>query len=1375
MVHGYVCLLDDFVCGSMGPLRTWPKLIIFVMDDTNPHYLTESQFTSDPPYNSYSGGVPSWMARNTSFDKVQLTLDGCTTHNHSHILHFNAILPEPNTPFWVQTTYSYNPETDEWSLLSGNTANKYYCTCQTDTTGRFVYLFAGTHTPQRLPHGIISLSTDRYDTWTDTWIRLPSTANYPERYGRQDALSVLDSTSNGVLITGGYTSVSPCVENCLVAVHKVEVFRLSTEDWFIAKDETDQIYLPETSYSTTMIQVKGFEPMGQNSNASSDIIFILGGGYESTWKNDISFVSVLVEREYYPNNTVVIEGQHPHNEDIETTAFDPWQRFEFAFRIVITEGVDYEIDLDRWNITFAIDNKSFDALNAEYNTQIMTRPACQCWGKQCQNMPSNVKQVTVVEFMIPSHRTLHNGYCVDRDAPWIFSHNNSSTITVTASDSGEHVHKESFHFEFTKIEPITAQHTEESGVIPGCHVVNESRGFLTHLTIRCDGFTCDACPTFDGIGRDDKYGRLTDYLMNEIEYNVLMNDVLLAPGQWVRQDHVQLNVTATEGLDQDSLIAVVRARTAAGTWYQECVTEFETQWESLNYTTNDGLWNDVIDKLNSNANEDVVAAYSILTQMMEDDRVPTDEDPVQHISTALSTIMQRSERNIDDITSDVALVDLLTSNADVVDPDIVLRISEWLPSVLGSTIALFEDTQTEYEPGVLADAVQTIGAISNSAANNLLNVSNLSEGDRQTLILSVQNIMSTGLEASWTGEVIVLARNGARTKGYTQETTHDTRCEFEENMVHIPVSAMNGIATVKCVITTTDEDEVAIDLFDGTGTRVFLTNDSCFPYLISMNIPSDYGSAFDRARTGVWFNTSMEFPLCTFWNASLETWDGNGCTIYAMDSDSVTCGCTHLTTFKLSAQDFDPKAQLLTASDWRALTAANVGTYPTTWVTMLLMSILLVLACICTPNTLRDKPIIAFEEIIYKDFRDEHLQTHQQWHEIQQMNRWYSGSNSFCSLSVQLFKIYLKNDHIILSVFERSDGTNFSTKQRIALFLLYMYLIMMADAMFYGGRQDGRRPMGDVTASALISLLATVPVYMMRVLFQWSKPRVVKLSKKKQSIVKTQQLSTHYWNAIAQLKKTRRPDMKLVRECMNYCDTIANGMEKRQLAAEIRVFLFDYNYPLPNWCKKVAWSLLIMVAIICMIVTVVYGLQFDIKSQEYEAVQREIENMKQINAQSFCNLSHSLDAKQEVLVQQIVAIEEEEVGDDEAYADDFGDMFDSTKWILNVLISFLSSVFLWQPLSIYWVTWIKIYAFHHRLVMEASVYNVLQLVVICKNDKENAQIVPDLNTQSSTTSTNSSGFDDLINDDRQLDIIGFLCNDDLFIQLPDDDGDQCLD
>eukprot|EP01083_Nonionella_stella_P186746 684620_1 len=188
MVHGYVCLLDDFVCGSMGPLRTWPKLIIFVMDDTNPHYLTESQFTSDPPYNSYSGGVPSWMARNTSFDKVQLTLDGCTTHNHSHILHFNAILPEPNTPFWVQTTYSYNPETDEWSLLSGNTANKYYCTCQTDTTGRFVYLFAGTHTPQRLPHGIISLSTDRYDTWTDTWIRLPSTANYPERYGRQDAL-----------------------------------------------------------------------------------------------------------------------------------------------------------------------------------------------------------------------------------------------------------------------------------------------------------------------------------------------------------------------------------------------------------------------------------------------------------------------------------------------------------------------------------------------------------------------------------------------------------------------------------------------------------------------------------------------------------------------------------------------------------------------------------------------------------------------------------------------------------------------------------------------------------------------------------------------------------------------------------------------------------------------------------------------------------------------------------------------------------------------------------------------------------------------------------------------------------------------------------
>eukprot|EP01084_Bolivina_argentea_P116873 207600_1 len=168
---------------------------------------------------------------------------------------------------------------------------------------------------------------------------------------------------------------------------------------------------------------------------------------------------------------------------------------------------------------------------------------------------------------------------------------------------------------------------------------------------------------------------------------------------------------------------------------------------------------------------------------------------------------------------------------------------------------------------------------------------------------------------------------------------------------------------------------------------------------------------------------------------------------------------------------------------------------------MMIIMFIGVLACVVIPNNNADKPIIAFEDIIYKEFRDKYLHKHQQWSEIQQIDRWYTKIEQVISqqttglyitkkrkvgkyywlLSWNLFKTYLKNDHTVVSVFQRSDGTNFSTKQRIALFLLYMYCIMMADAIFYGN-QNERKLLGDLTASALISLIGTIPVYIIRIL-----------------------------------------------------------------------------------------------------------------------------------------------------------------------------------------------------------------------------------------------------------------------------------------------------
>ena len=861
----------------------------------------------------------------------------------------------------------------------------------------------------------------------------------------------------------------------------------------------------------------------------------------------------------------------------------------------------------------------------------------------------------------------------------------------------------------------------------------------------------------------------------------------------------------------------------------------------------------------------------------------------------------------------------------------------------------------------------------------------------------MQEIVEKQLEGAWTNEVIITSRNGVDIKGEIIDPSKGDKCEWREKGIGLEFPPPPAQELFKCVVGQGSNDEVPVDLFRLDGTRVFQTNDSCVPFLISMNIPSKYveqtwQDLYNGEETNWWNTSGRSYPSCTFYDPEKAGYDTEGCWVHEVltdrerDSDTITCACTHLTTFKISAEHFDPKANLLTVDDINQVNSENIQNHPITWVTMLMIVVVLAVACICVPNNNADKPIIAFEDIIYKEFRDQYLHKHQQWHEIQQIDRWYSkiaqtkremsisgqgheddglngsplfnsihGTSSpssrkltggrkkkrkqgkyYCLLSANLFKTYLKNDHTVLSVFQRTDGTNFSTKQRIGLFLLYMYFIMMADAIFYA---QERHPMGEIFASALISLIGTFPVYLVRVLFQWSKPRVVKSAKSRngsfheplmndvssasqdvmpqdvkpvipttisvemgentdsnrkqrgidlitpsdntaitpytpaqgihgqynQTVItpeensnaasmasslvskadqedsndesyddelkdeeylkKTGQmhdtnmnrrLSNTYWSAIAELKKTSRPDMKLVRKCMHYVNTKANASEKASLASEIRLILFNYNYPFPHWYKKMAWTILVIACIICIWISVTFGIQFDIRAAQDQAardnlniVANETQSIIEENA-AFCNLSKKLNGTIKALsLQQIDLIQErQQYADDAEINNDFKFAeYDSTKWLLNVLISFLCSVFIWQPLSIYILTWLKVWAFHNGLIMEASVYNIWLFLCCCcysqkkksiskqksmlefsnkrsmgsandlqtdeydedgkKGKKPKVSYVPE-DSQVYELSVSGSGFAAVGNEDRALDVIGFLCNDELFVELPDD-------
>ncbi len=57
---------------------------------------------------------------------------------------------------------------------------------------------------------------------------------------------------------------------------------------------------------------------------------------------------------------------------------------------------------------------------------------------------------------------------------------------------------------------------------------------------------------------------------------------------------------------------------------------------------------------------------------------------------------------------------------------------------------------------------------------------------------------------------------------------------------------------------------------------------------------------------------------------------------------------------------------------------------------------------------------------------------------------------NICFLQLKLYKIYLYDIHSLLSVFQHSEGTNFSKRQRLGAFFLYLCTIMVSSAAFYG-------------------------------------------------------------------------------------------------------------------------------------------------------------------------------------------------------------------------------------------------------------------------------------------------------------------------------------
>ena len=109
---------------------------------------------------------------------------------------------------------------------------------------------------------------------------------------------------------------------------------------------------------------------------------------------------------------------------------------------------------------------------------------------------------------------------------------------------------------------------------------------------------------------------------------------------------------------------------------------------------------------------------------------------------------------------------------------------------------------------------------------------------------------------------------------------------------------------------------------------------------------------------------------------------------------------------------------------------------------------------LCAPKV-KSKPLIAYEDAVYKEFIMQKLKRTTVGKMTNLINQTKFNDSSLCYQAWHLFKYDLRDDHTLASLLYRREGTNFSTKQRTACFLLYILTLAAASALYYGQTQTG--------------------------------------------------------------------------------------------------------------------------------------------------------------------------------------------------------------------------------------------------------------------------------------------------------------------------------
>eukprot|EP01083_Nonionella_stella_P127456 386055_1 len=387
---------------------------------------------------------------------------------------------------------------------------------------------------------------------------------------------------------------------------------------------------------------------------------------------------------------------------------------------------------------------------------------------------------------------------------------------------------------------------------------------------------------------------------------------------------------------------------------------------------------------------------------------------------------------------------------------------------------------------------------------------------------------------------------------------------------------------------------------------------------------------------------------------------------------------------------------------------------------------------------------MAFEDIIYKSVQEEKLWQDISGKEIKYITDYMPNQHllgrglktvaptneakkSVCQLQWRLYRAYLRNDHTLVSVFQRTAGTNFSLKQRLGCFFMYLCNIMVVTGTFYGLEQS--TPSQDVVASFIISLCSTMPVKLIRHFFQKSKPIEVKSTKhilldddanvadgghvpsnspespaeEGQDLLAMTTVRAPkewmQWDMKAWMKEQDDVTIHIFNEQIQTLYDQDNQHHRIHAISDIRSVLFDKMFPLSHGFKRVGWIVLIIWSLGACITAIVYGFKFDLEATA----------IANTNNPHCWNKSLALQMEDRLSKKAFqLDYMDQEAKNASSYAGG-----DAESWLASILQSLLTSLLLWQPLRIYVITWIKIWMFSWHLKMNVGPGNILSLCKRC--------------------------------------------------------------